>query len=213
MFQLSDYDGKNVRAVLKSGEVFEGEAVYDHEAYCLHEYAVEEKALRFGVSDDLDDSSWLIWESQLDRIEPLPAGSPDPGLWLHFACEDDFAVTPWSGGTTTQFLIFPREADYARRNFLWRVSSAAVEDRGKTGDGSPSSRQKTENRPLSLGLSGVSSPWAREKWGKDQGSLYTHRWSSRTAGSRPMDPCCGLHRPVFVPFPHVLRSPGNRTSL
>ncbi len=130
MLQLADYDGKNVRAILKSGEIFEGEAVYDSPDYCYHEYGVEENALRFGVTDDDgDDDIWLIWESEIERIELLDDAGPENGFWLHFACTDNFVTTRWSGGTTTQFLIFPREADYAGRDFLWRISSAAVEDR------------------------------------------------------------------------------------
>ena len=39
----------------------------------------------------------------------------------------DYKTTRWSGGTTTQIAIYPPEADYARRDFLWRVSSATVE--------------------------------------------------------------------------------------
>lgn len=39
----------------------------------------------------------------------------------------DYAVSAWSGGTTTQLAIWPQEAKYADRDFLWRVSSAAVE--------------------------------------------------------------------------------------
>lgn len=42
--------------------------------------------------------------------------------------QDDYAVSRWSGGTTTQLAIFPPGASYADRDFLWRVSSAAVED-------------------------------------------------------------------------------------
>ncbi|MBQ6075795.1 MAG: HutD family protein [Lachnospiraceae bacterium] len=128
MLQLSDYDEKKIRAILKSGEIFEGEALYDGPEYCLHEYGEELEALRFGVSDELEDDSWLIWEDEIERIEVLEDNSPEFGLWLHFACRDDFVVTPWSGGTTTQFLIFPRSADYAKRDFLWRISSAAVSD-------------------------------------------------------------------------------------
>lgn len=33
----------------------------------------------------------------------------------------------WSGGTTTQMLIYPQDADYANRDFLWRISTARVE--------------------------------------------------------------------------------------
>ena len=39
----------------------------------------------------------------------------------------DYVTTAWSGGTTTQLLIAPDDAKYAERDFLWRVSSAAVE--------------------------------------------------------------------------------------
>lgn len=33
----------------------------------------------------------------------------------------------WSGGVTTELAIYPENAVYADRNFLWRVSSASVE--------------------------------------------------------------------------------------
>ena len=39
----------------------------------------------------------------------------------------DYAVSAWSGGTTTQLAIFPPDAVYAHRDFLWRVSSATVD--------------------------------------------------------------------------------------
>ena len=39
----------------------------------------------------------------------------------------DYAVSAWSGGTTTQLAIWPPEAKYADRDFLWRISSATVE--------------------------------------------------------------------------------------
>ena len=37
--------------------------------------------------------------------------------------EKDYAVSRWSGGTTTQIALFPPESSYAGRDFLWRVSS------------------------------------------------------------------------------------------
>ena len=40
---------------------------------------------------------------------------------------DDYITTQWSGGSTTQLLIAPRNAVYADRDFLWRISSATVE--------------------------------------------------------------------------------------
>lgn len=33
----------------------------------------------------------------------------------------------WSGGTTTQIAIYPKDAVYSERNFKWRLSSAVVE--------------------------------------------------------------------------------------
>ena len=39
----------------------------------------------------------------------------------------DYAVSSWSGGTTTQLAIWPPEARYADRDFLWRISSATVD--------------------------------------------------------------------------------------
>lgn len=48
------------------------------------------------------------------------------GLWS-FRGASDVRSTRWSGGTTTQLAIAPEGADYGRRDFLWRVSSAVVE--------------------------------------------------------------------------------------
>jgi environmental stress-induced protein Ves len=39
----------------------------------------------------------------------------------------DLITTKWSGGTTTQLAIFPKEATYNDRNFLFRISTATVE--------------------------------------------------------------------------------------
>jgi len=40
---------------------------------------------------------------------------------------EDYVTTRWSGGTTTQLAIEPEGANYADRDFLWRLSSARVE--------------------------------------------------------------------------------------
>ncbi len=40
---------------------------------------------------------------------------------------EQYVVSRWSGGTTTQLAIAPEGAVYADRDFLWRLSSAAVE--------------------------------------------------------------------------------------
>lgn len=40
----------------------------------------------------------------------------------------EYETSIWSGGTTTQLLIYPEDALYRERNFKWRISSAKVED-------------------------------------------------------------------------------------
>ena len=42
------------------------------------------------------------------------------------------AITRWSGGTTTQIAIYPDHAKYSERNFIWRLSSAKVNDEQST---------------------------------------------------------------------------------
>ena len=39
----------------------------------------------------------------------------------------DYTVSTWSGGVTRQLAIFPPDAAYADRDFLWRLSSATVD--------------------------------------------------------------------------------------
>ena len=41
--------------------------------------------------------------------------------------KDDYVVSQWSGGTTTQLAIAPSGAQYGDRTFLWRLSSATVD--------------------------------------------------------------------------------------
>lgn len=45
---------------------------------------------------------------------------------------NEYDTTRWSGGTTTQLLIYPEDAQYSKQNFKWRVSSAKVEDEKST---------------------------------------------------------------------------------
>ncbi|WP_373231920.1 HutD family protein [Cohnella sp.] len=40
--------------------------------------------------------------------------------------KEDFQTTAWLGGTTTQMAIFPESAEYAKRNFSWRISTAVI---------------------------------------------------------------------------------------
>lgn len=41
--------------------------------------------------------------------------------------QKDYVISKWSGGKTMQIAIYPAQANYADRDFLWRVSSATVE--------------------------------------------------------------------------------------
>lgn len=41
--------------------------------------------------------------------------------------KSEYKVSEWSGGSTTELAIFPENADYSKREFLWRISSAKVE--------------------------------------------------------------------------------------
>lgn len=45
---------------------------------------------------------------------------------LHLTNED-YKTSAWSGGTTTELFIWPVGADYAKREFAFRISSAVVE--------------------------------------------------------------------------------------
>ncbi len=41
--------------------------------------------------------------------------------------QKDQHTTTWAGGTTTQLFIYPPEATYAQRDFLFRISTATVD--------------------------------------------------------------------------------------
>jgi uncharacterized protein len=41
-------------------------------------------------------------------------------------------VSRWSGGTTTELALYPPNSSYKNRDFLWRISSAIVEDAKST---------------------------------------------------------------------------------
>lgn len=48
-------------------------------------------------------------------------------LSIKYIRKEEHTTTAWSGGTTTQLAIYPVRAEYAKRNFKWRISSAGVE--------------------------------------------------------------------------------------
>ena len=38
--------------------------------------------------------------------------------------KEDFVTTKWAGGETTQLVIYPEDAVFSEKDFLWRISSA-----------------------------------------------------------------------------------------
>lgn len=45
---------------------------------------------------------------------------------LQLIRRSDLITGTWSGGTTTQLFIYPPDAEYAQRNFIFRISTATV---------------------------------------------------------------------------------------
>lgn len=41
--------------------------------------------------------------------------------------QEEFTTTDWSGGKTTELMIYPKDSDYKEKNFQFRISSATVE--------------------------------------------------------------------------------------
>lgn len=41
--------------------------------------------------------------------------------------KNELSTKKWAGGSTTQLFIYPANSDYAKRNFLFRISTATVE--------------------------------------------------------------------------------------
>ena len=68
---LSAYDEKRVRSSTVWGEVFEGEAVFDSEEYCEHEYGWAEESLNM--------DHWMFRRSDIASIELLEG---EPSVWM-----------------------------------------------------------------------------------------------------------------------------------
>lgn len=41
--------------------------------------------------------------------------------------KEEYSVSKWSGGQTTELYIYPQTAKYKDRNFMWRISSATMD--------------------------------------------------------------------------------------
>jgi len=41
--------------------------------------------------------------------------------------KEEYKITSWSGGTTTEIYLYPEDGDYSRRQFDYRISTATIE--------------------------------------------------------------------------------------
>jgi environmental stress-induced protein Ves len=48
-------------------------------------------------------------------------------MMAHYIKKSSLTTARWAGGTTTQIFIFPKESEYAKFNFRFRLSTATVE--------------------------------------------------------------------------------------
>lgn len=46
--------------------------------------------------------------------------------------QEEQSISKWSGGTTTELALYPPSSSYKGRDFLWRISTAIVEDAKST---------------------------------------------------------------------------------
>ncbi len=46
---------------------------------------------------------------------------------IQFVNKEQFKTTEWSGGTTTEYFIYPENSDYGKRDFSVRISSAKMD--------------------------------------------------------------------------------------
>lgn len=50
-----------------------------------------------------------------------------PPLVVRVLSQKEYAVSYWSGGTTSQVMIWPPESEFKKHEFLWRISLATME--------------------------------------------------------------------------------------
>ncbi|WP_346868918.1 HutD family protein, partial [Clostridium sp. UBA5119] len=49
------------------------------------------------------------------------------GFKTEIITKDKIKTSSWSGGTTNEIYIYPKDSNYMELNFKWRISSATVE--------------------------------------------------------------------------------------
>ena len=63
----------------------------------------------------------------MSRLQGEQAGKERGANQVEIIKPEEYAVSEWAGGKTTQLYIYPQDSEYAKRNFLLRISSATVE--------------------------------------------------------------------------------------
>ena len=63
----------------------------------------------------------------VSRLQGEQAGKERGANQVEIIKPEEYAVSEWAGGKTTQLYIYPQDSEYAKRNFLLRISSATVE--------------------------------------------------------------------------------------
>jgi environmental stress-induced protein Ves len=67
-----------------------------------------------------------------ERAVGWKQASRSPNFSMKLIKKENQTVSKWSGGTTTQLFIYPPEALYTDRDFLFRISTATVETETST---------------------------------------------------------------------------------
>ncbi|MFL0250273.1 HutD family protein [Clostridium neuense] len=49
------------------------------------------------------------------------------GYKIKIIKKDQYSISKWSGGQTTELYIYPENSKYKDRNFMWRISSATMD--------------------------------------------------------------------------------------
>jgi uncharacterized protein len=73
---------------------------------------------------DMVDADSGLWRRREGRYSVM---REDVAYAVELVRQDQQHTSTWNGGTTTEIAIYPENAVYGRRDFVWRISSARVE--------------------------------------------------------------------------------------
>ncbi len=61
------------------------------------------------------------------EIKNIIKGEDEMPYTVEIIRKEEQSTSTWSGGTTTQLAIYPKDSEYKAQNFMWRLSSANVD--------------------------------------------------------------------------------------